>query len=233
MRCRQPADGVPRCSRPGASGGCHAGDQGTAPTMERGAEGADAGRSAGRPKRRGPQGRLTGVTALMANRDQVEEFCRQQHPRLVRSLAVYTGDRDLAEELAQEALARAYRDWARVRALDRPEAWAHRVAINLANSHFRRRRHEQAARRRAAARTPVAWTDPEPPLGPALLEALAGVTRRQREALVLRFVLDLSVSSTAEHMRCAEGTVRALTAQGVAALRRDTRLSHLEEPPDD
>ncbi len=162
-----------------------------------------------------------------------EAFCRDQHPRLVRSLAVYTGDRDLAEELAQESLARAYRDWDRVGGLDHPEAWVHRVAVNLANSHFRRRRHEQAARRRAAARTTQAWTDPEPGLGPVLLAALAGLTRRQREALVLRFVLDLSVAATAEHMHCAEGTVRALTAQGVAALRRDPHLTHLEEPPDD
>ena len=151
----------------------------------------------------------------------------------MRSLGVYTGDRDLAEELAQEALARTCRDWTRVSCLDRPEAWTHRVAVNLANSHFRRRRYEQAARRRAAARSPEAWTDPGPPLGPTVVAALAALPRRQREALVLRFVLDLSVASSAAHMHCAEGTVRALTAQGVAALRRDPRLAHLEEPSDD
>lgn len=169
---------------------------------------------------------------MIAQPRSAEEFCRQQHPRLVRSLAVYTGDRDLAEELAQEALARAYRDWAHVSGLDRPEAWAHRVAVNLANSHFRRRRYEQAARARAAARTPVS-SDPPPPLDRTVVAALAQLTRRQREALVLRFVLDLSVAATAQHMGCAEGTVRALTAQGVAALRRDPHLTDLEEPGDD
>jgi RNA polymerase sigma factor (sigma-70 family) len=172
------------------------------------------------------------VTTVIAEPRSAEEFCRQQHPRLVRSLAVYTGDRDLAEELAQEALARAYRDWRHVSALERPEAWAHRVAVNLANSHFRRRRYEQAARARAAARTP-AWTEPPSPLDASLVAALAALSPRQREALVLRFVLDLSVAATAGHMGCAEGTVRALTAQGVAALRRDPHLSDLEEPGDD
>lgn len=169
----------------------------------------------------------------MADAPGVEEFCRRQHGRLVRSLTAYTGDRDLAEELAQEALARAYRDWQHVVALERPDAWVHRVAVNLANSHFRRRRHEQAARARAAARERSDWSDPEPGLGPVLLGALRALTRRQREAVALRFVLDLSVASTAAHMHCAEGTVRALTAQAVFALRRDPRLAHLEEPTDD
>ena len=44
---------------------------------------------------------------------------------------------------------------------------------------------------------------------------------RQREAISLRFLADLDVSRTARVMRCAEGTVRALTSQGVARLRRE------------
>jgi DNA-directed RNA polymerase specialized sigma24 family protein len=54
--------------------------------------------------------------------------------------------------------------------------------------------------------------------------------RRQREALLLRFLLDLSVEQTAERMGCAAGTVRALTAQGVGRLRLDRRLADLVEP---
>ena len=78
------------------------------------------------------------MSALTATPRSAEESCRRQHPRLVRALAVYTDAHDLAEQLDQESRGRADRDWARVGAFYRPDAWAHRVAVNLANSHFRR-----------------------------------------------------------------------------------------------
>ncbi|MHB8467474.1 MAG: RNA polymerase sigma factor, partial [Acidimicrobiales bacterium] len=75
-------------------------------------------------------------------------FCREEWPRLVGALALYCGDRDTAEELAQEALVRVWRHWPNVREAASPRAWAHRVAINLANSWFR----ATLARRRAMSR---------------------------------------------------------------------------------
>jgi DNA-directed RNA polymerase specialized sigma24 family protein len=58
---------------------------------------------------------------------------------LVGSLTLYTGDRDLGEELAQESLIRVYEHWDQVREAESPSAWAHRVGLNLAKWHFRRR----------------------------------------------------------------------------------------------
>lgn len=101
------------------------------------------------------------MTAVVADFDR---FCLREHPRLVASLALYTGARDLAVELSQEALARACRDWAHVSTLDAPGAWAHRVAINLVNSHFRRRKFERAALARAAARGTDDVAPPDAPL---------------------------------------------------------------------
>lgn len=57
---------------------------------------------------------------------------------LVGSLALYTGDEGLAEDLAQEAFARMVERWAQVRVMERPAAWVWRVAFNLARSGFRR-----------------------------------------------------------------------------------------------
>ena len=166
---------------------------------------------------------------------EVEEFCRAEHPRLLSALALYTGDRDLAAELAQEALARAHRAWPTVSRMDSPGGWAHRVAVNLANSSLRRRRYERAATVRAASRLPSGHLDSSPSEGGAaeVRDALAALPRRQREALLLRFLLDLSVEQTAERMGCAAGTVRALTAQGVGRLRLDHRLAELAEPTHD
>ena len=102
--------------------------------------------------------------------------------------------------------------------------------MNLANSHLRRRHYERGALARAAAHPPGGQGDALAPLPDWLRSALRGLPARQREAVVLRFVLDLSVSQTAAHMRCAPGTVRALTAQGVARLRRHPELAEIQEP---
>jgi DNA-directed RNA polymerase specialized sigma24 family protein len=68
-------------------------------------------------------------------------------------LTLYTSDRDLAAELAQEALARACRHWRRVQHMDAPGAWLYRVALNLANSAGARRRADRRARADAVVLT--------------------------------------------------------------------------------
>lgn len=150
-------------------------------------------------------------------REDVSAFCRREWPRLVGSLSLFTGDGDLAQELAQETLARVCRDWRKVSNLDAPGAWAHRVALNLARSHFR---HRAVARRHAsrlAAATPT--DDPDTATVIAVRNAVAGLPRRQRTALVLRYFADLSVAQTAEIMHCPEGTVKTLTYEAIRALR--------------
>ena len=172
------------------------------------------------------------MTVVQQEEDAPAAFCRREHLRLVASMTLYTGDRDLAAELAQEALARAYRDWTRVQAMPEPAAWTHRVAVNLANSHFRRRRYERAARERAASQPPRVQGSPEVGVDHQVRRALLALPRRQREAVVLRFLLDLSVETTAERMGCAPGTVRALTTQAIGKLRANPALTDLQESPD-
>jgi RNA polymerase sigma-70 factor (sigma-E family) len=159
----------------------------------------------------------------------LEDFCRREHPRLVGALTLYCGDPHVAAELAQEALARACDHWGSVRQMEAPGAWVHRVAMNLAGSLFRRR----AAERRASARVASGQVED---FGPdradvlAVRAAVAALPDRQRTALVLRYYSDLSVEQTADAMRCAPGTVKSLTSQALAALRRRAGLSDLEEP---
>ncbi len=84
--------------------------------------------------------------------EELDAFCRREHPRLVGALTLHCGDRWVAAELAQEALARVCADWPRVSRMQAPGAWVHRVAMNLCTSHFRRRTAERAARARYQAR---------------------------------------------------------------------------------
>lgn len=160
-------------------------------------------------------------------------FCEKQHPRLVGALSLYCGDRVLAEELAQDALSRACRDWRKVRRLGAPGAWTHRVAINLANSHFRRVSAESRAKRRLQE-DQRAYGDPGLDRAAAMdiRSAVASLPRRQRTALILRYYVDLSVRDVAEAMECPEGTVKTLTSKAIASLRQSLSLHELKEVPD-
>lgn len=89
----------------------------------------------------------------------------EQYRPLVGALGLYTGDAALAEELAQEALARALLHWDRVGKARSPGAYVHRVAMNLANSHFRRRR---AAGRALARHGPGEQVHRDPPVAEVL-----------------------------------------------------------------
>jgi RNA polymerase sigma factor (sigma-70 family) len=159
-------------------------------------------------------------------------FCRREHPRLVGMLSLYCGDSDVAEELAQETIACICRDWNKVRRLDAPGAWVHRVAINLANSYYRRKSAERRAKQRLHARIEPMHHDPDGASKVAVRKAVAELPRRQRTALVLRYYLDLSVRESAEMMGCPEGTVKTLTHKAIASLRRDADLVDLKEVVD-
>jgi RNA polymerase sigma-70 factor (ECF subfamily) len=154
--------------------------------------------------------------------ETIEEFCRRTSPKLVGALTLQCGDRGVAEEVAQEAMARAWERWDEVARLDNPAGWTYRVAFNLAVSRGRSRQAERRAQQRALAgiRTEAApASEADVPERIAVRAALAALPPRQRAAVVLRYYGQLSVAETAEAMGCAAGTVRALTAQGVDRLR--------------
>ena len=158
-------------------------------------------------------------------------FCRSEHPRLVGVLGLYCGDRAVAEELAQETLTRVCRDWRRVREKDNPSAWVSRVAINLANSYFRRKLAERRARARLES---LRDSDSEPDLSESvsLREAIAKLSRRQRTVLILHYYLDLPFSDVADHMDIPLSTAKSLGVRAVERLRSDSGLSQLREAPD-
>jgi RNA polymerase sigma-70 factor (sigma-E family) len=150
-------------------------------------------------------------------RVELEEFCRREYTGLVRTLSLYCGDRETAEDLAQETLARVWRRWDRVVVLDRPELWARRVALNLANSWFRRQRLilRFPPMRPAHDGSDRLESDAE------FARAVAGLPARQRAVLILRFYEDRSIAETAGLMGVREGTVRALSHQALTRIRAE------------
>ena len=146
-----------------------------------------------------------------------DQFCNEIRGRLVGSLTVYCGDRLVAEELAQDALVRAWERWDTVGAMASPEAWTYRTAFNLASSRYRRRAAERRARQRLDTLRPPG-TD-QPAVDHHVRDAVQALPPRQRAVIACRFFLDLSVEDTASLLECAPGTVKAATSQALSTLR--------------
>lgn len=147
-------------------------------------------------------------------------YCQDTYPQLVGLLSLYCGDREVAEELAQEALVRLWSHWDRVSTLGSPSAWVQRVALNLANSWHRRRVIRRRVEAQLAGIQRVAQDAPDSASAVAVRAAVSQLPERQRMALVLRYYADLSVGEVAQRMQCPEGTVKTLTYQAIQALRR-------------
>lgn len=157
----------------------------------------------------------------MAAPSDFAAFCHREYPRLVRSLDLYLGDAHTAEDLAQEALLRAAQRWGRVSRLQSPGGWTYRVAINLANSQWRRRAARRRAHQRLAGHAAVLHEDPDVADQRAVREAICRLPSRQRTALVLRHYLGLSAGEVGEQLGCSPEAVRALTKRALGMLRDD------------
>jgi len=148
--------------------------------------------------------------------EQFTEFVHASWPSLYRTAYLMLGDRGLAEDLVQTALAKTYASWGRVRDVDARLGYARTTLVNTATSWFRRKgwRNERPSDH---LREPA--YDDDPSVRPTLMQALAQLPPRQRAVVVLRFYDDLSVADTAHALGCAEGTVKSQTSDALAALR--------------
>jgi len=163
-------------------------------------------------------------------RQQFEEFMTSRWPGLVRLAFGLTGDRWLAEDLAQTALASAYASWRRVRRADDPDAYVRRILINASKSRWRRHHvseHPAATAPEAALPDPTSSVDDRS----ALLGALQELPQRQRAVVVLRYLEDLTDAQAAALLGCSASTVRSQAARALAKLRASGALADTD--PDD
>jgi RNA polymerase sigma factor (sigma-70 family) len=153
-----------------------------------------------------------------------EQFFMAEHVRLVAIAMALAPDRETAHDAAQETLARAFARWDRVRVLDQPGAWVRRILINLLIDNHRRRTHEQGAVLRLLAESSTSTSDADIEGFVALIRRLP---ERQRVAVVLRYLDDLSIDDVAYSMNVADGTVKALLFKARRTLTAE--LSRTEE----
>jgi len=132
---------------------------------------------------------------------------RREIRSMIAVASALCGRRSVGEEIAQEAMLRAYRDWPKVSQLDRPGAWVRRVVINLATDVRRRAGREHHALRRV--RPPVPASDIVFLADEAFWRAVRSLPTRQRIAVVLRYVDDLPIDQVAEVMEISPGTAKS------------------------
>jgi RNA polymerase sigma-70 factor (ECF subfamily) len=154
--------------------------------------------------------------------DAARELSARLLPRALRHAARVLGDRDEAEDVAQEAMLRLWRaagDWD-ANGPARPATWLHRVVANLAVDRLRRAGRSVGL----DPETPDASPGAEARLVAsdriaALDAALALLPERQRQAVVLRHIEGLSNPEIAEILGVGIEAVESLTARGKRALK--------------
>ena len=170
-----------------------------------------------------PGGAVLGSVPLRAASDcdqAIIAMYTAEYRSLVRMSVVLVGDVPTAEEVVQESFIAMYGAWRRLRDIDKAVSYLRRSVVNRSRSVLRRRivadRHapkhepdmpsaEQGAITRLERR--------------AVIAALRSLSARQREAVMLRYYLDLSEEEVARAMKISRGAVKSHTARAKAALR--------------
>ena len=152
------------------------------------------------------------------------DFMHGRWSQLVRLGYGLTGDRQLAEDLAQTAFAKAYASWGRVSRADNPDAYLRRIVVNANTARFRKIRVAEVLT--AVVPELVAAADAAEPRGDrdALQAALIQLPYGQRAAVVLRYWLDLSETETAAILGCSVGNVKSQTSRALVKLRSTVAL---------
>jgi RNA polymerase sigma-70 factor (ECF subfamily) len=158
---------------------------------------------------------------------EVERCIDTEYGRLVRAVAVIAGSTGDAEEAVQEAFARAWERERRGQTFDHLAGWVATVALNHVRSRFRRSTSERRALDRLAA-APTPAQEPEPDIALIVRSAIDGLARRQRDAVVLYYLLDVDIATTARLLDVSEGTVKSALARARSTLAELLRSRELE-----
>lgn len=153
-----------------------------------------------------------------------EQFFGAEYPRLRAAMYLITGRAEEAEELAQEAMARAFERWDRVGTMDSPGGYVYRTALNL---NRQRLRHLAVRARRLLGAARTADLESDSDVRTELFMALDALPRGQREALILVEWVGLSAEEAAQILGIAASSVRSRIHRARIWLRQK-----LEEPSD-
>jgi RNA polymerase sigma-70 factor (ECF subfamily) len=146
-----------------------------------------------------------------------EDVYEHDHDRLVQALTIVAGNREAAADAVQEAFVRLVRDWGKVAAYQDPAAWVRRVALNLIHDDHRSIWRQARLLLKIEAQPSV----PEEmrTFDPELWQRVGVLPTKQRTAVALRYVGDLTLHEVAAAMGVSEGTVDQHLRRALLTLR--------------
>lgn len=147
--------------------------------------------------------------------DGFVEFYSISRPRLIVGLRSLASSPEVASDVADEALVRAYERWDRVGSMRSPLGWTFVTARNILRRRERRSRLERALTQQHS------YPDTVETLGPLVefVSAISALPKTQRDVLVCRHVLMLSEPEIASSLRIPRGTVSSRLRRAHARLR--------------
>lgn len=157
----------------------------------------------------------------MPDSQNFDSFYLASVRRITSYVHTMTGNLGEAEDIVQEAFAKAWQHWGKVSGYADPEAWVRTVAFRIQVSAWRKAGNRLRAHRRHGQQAD------QPELNPdyvAIINALRNIPEAQRRAITLHYVLDLTVEEIAEETGVAVGTVKARLHRG-----RKTLAGHLTD----
>ncbi len=163
------------------------------------------------------------------DREDFDRLYRESYHRILYTLMSILRDREAAEDCAQETFVRAYRAWRRWKPEAPPEAWLHRIALNIAASYRRkeRRRRLGATLRRDEPPPP----DLDPPGASELLVALRRLPARDAALIVLRHHHGYSNREIAAALGVPETTISSRLAAAKSRLLHELRVDDVVTRP--
>jgi RNA polymerase sigma-70 factor (sigma-E family) len=154
-----------------------------------------------------------------------EEYVAIRGPALIRFASRLTGSQHRAEDLVQDALAKAYQRWDSIQRKDQPDVYLRRMLVNAAKSWWRPRRNQEvpvdepvgpmATDNRDVGRDLVA----EAAERDEMWRLIGTLPARQRAVLVLRYYEDLDDATIAAILDCSPATVRTHAMRALNLLR--------------
>jgi RNA polymerase sigma-70 factor (sigma-E family) len=142
---------------------------------------------------------------------------------LVKLAKIMLGDQSQAEDIVHDAFLGLYRKWPGLHDQERALGYLRASVLNGCRAAHRGRTRRDRALRFFQKADDIASAEESALIGEAnraVMAALRALPARQREAVVLRYYLDLSEAQAAEAMNVARGTVKSATSRGLAALAR-------------
>jgi RNA polymerase sigma-70 factor (sigma-E family) len=153
-------------------------------------------------------------------RAELGEFYATQADSAKRLAYLLTGDKELAEDITQDAFVKIAGRLGGLRNRNASVAYLRQTVMNLSRSYFRRKRVERTYLQREASMHRMETVEGRDVLvADGLWNELHRLAYRQRCVVVLRYYEDLSEQQTADLLGCSVGAVKALTNRAMEQLR--------------